>query len=137
MSDRQRLKRIAFPRPDPSTRALVPEVYEAQFPKGLLAFIDLFYDTGIREKVERMCHEGGVLHERGVNMLVRYCRALLKVFLATEFEDQSEYKGIADLPEKEVRRAINALGYKIGMNPHNGNHNLLDIYKKYYNSTGV
>ena len=92
------------------------------FPEGLINFINLYLDTGIREKIENLCNE------YGKDTRYMYYNMLLSNFLNTEFEDQTEYKKINDLPEEEKMLAIKALDYNLGMGEGNGNEYLLKVY---------
>jgi hypothetical protein len=94
------------------------------FPEGLLRFVNLYLNSGIREKIEKSCNNFGV------DTRYLYYNRLLDSFLSTEFKDQSLYKRVSDLPREEVLRAIKALDYLLGMSPRNGNEYLLNVYRR-------
>ena len=77
-----------------------------EYPKGLIRFVNIFLDQGVQKKDKQL---------------------LLYTFLKTEFEDQTEYKRVCDLPEDQIILAIKALEFVLGIQTWNG---LYDIYKK-------
>ena len=104
---------------------------EKYFNPGLISFIHKFLDTGIREKIEKQCSIGGQLYDKKYDMRYRYYWGLINALLNTEFKDQSEYKKVDDLPQDQKIKALDALGRLLGMNPHNGNEYLVNVYNKF------
>ena len=96
------------------------------FPKGLVRFVNLYLDSGIREKIELSCNI------EGKDMRYTYYNCLLDHYLNTKFEDQTYYNSVKDLPQKELEMAVKALDYFLGMGPGNGNEYLYNIFNSRY-----
>lgn len=102
-----------------------------QFPKGMLKFVSLYLDAEPQLKIQKECSVGGKYYNENSNMFHVYFILLLRDFINTEFQDQTYYKKVKDLPEGEILSAIECLGYLLGMNKHNGNEHPLNMIQQY------
>lgn len=113
----------------PSSRA--PPDYESKYPDGMKNFVNIWLKQGIQGEIQRMCGPNKKLWQENSDMRFIYYYHLIKTFLNTEFQEQSIYKKVKDLPKEDRYLAIDCLGCYLGMNPHNGNVHLLQVVKKF------
>jgi len=107
------------------------KTYHLRFPDGMMNFIDKFLSTDPHLKIQDMCSIGGQLYKEHIDMRITYYRNLILTLLNTSFQDQTVYKTVRDLPLEDRLLLIDCLSYNLGMNPHNGNIHLLEIYERF------
>lgn len=109
----------------------ITNIYEDQYPEGMKNFVNLWLETDIHLRIQKECGPKGIYYQPDSDMRLVYYYYLVNKFLNTEFQDQSIYKKVRDLPREDRYLAIDCLSYFLGMNPHNGNYHLLQIVKKF------
>lgn len=132
--DKKNLERKIFSVEKKKSSTRAPIDYESKYPDGMKNFVKQWISKGWHTEIQNMCGPGKELYKENVDMRYVYYYNLIKKFLNTEFQDQTIYKSVKDLPEEEAYLAIDCLGCYLGMNPHNGNIHLLQIVKKFKDS---
>lgn len=97
----------------------------------MLKFVGLYLDAEPQLRLQKECSAGGKYYDENSNMLHVYFILLIRDFVNTEFQDQTHYKKVKDLPDADVLSAIECLGYLLGMNKHNGNEHPLNMIEQY------
>jgi len=126
-----KLKEAIFNPPPKKKSTRAPPNYEDKYPEGMKKFIHQWLGKKWHREIEDMCRPGKKLWRENCDMRYIYYYHLINTFLNTEFQDQSIYKRVRDLPIEERFLAVDCLGCYLGLNPHNGNIHLLQILKKY------
>ena len=101
------------------------------FPEGLNNFVNSYLDDGVYKRIMKECSTGGKYYDKRYDMRIRYYQYLILHFLNTQFEDQTIYKRVKDMPKEDQRMAVDCLSYHLGMNPRNGNIYLEQIVNKF------
>lgn len=71
-------------------------------------FVNVFLDSNIHVRLmEHIKKQGGTFFD--------YNKSLVKLILETEFQDQSEFKCVNDLPEYDKKLLLDCFSFQLGL----------------------